>query len=63
MGPPGSSGTLSVFVELTTDLKWVTFAPSFLIIFVGAPYMDALRNNKALGAVLTTITVVGGSTT
>ncbi len=41
--------------------KWVTFAPSFLIIFVGAPYMEALRNNKALAAVLTTITaaVVG----
>ncbi|ODT95461.1 MAG: chromate transporter [Rhodanobacter sp. 67-28] len=41
--------------------KWVTFAPSFLIIFVGAPYMEALRNNKALSAVLTTITaaVVG----
>lgn len=41
--------------------KWVTFAPSFLIIFVGAPYMEALRNNKALGAVLTAITaaVVG----
>lgn len=41
--------------------KWVTFAPSFLIIFVGAPYMEALRSNKALGAVLTTITaaVVG----
>lgn len=41
--------------------KWVTFAPSFLIIFVGAPYMEALRNNKALNAVLAAITaaVVG----
>lgn len=41
--------------------KWVTFAPAFLIVFVGAPYMEALRNNKALNAVLTTITaaVVG----
>jgi chromate transporter len=41
--------------------KWVTFVPSFMIIFVGAPYMEALRNNKALNAILTTITaaVVG----
>lgn len=41
--------------------KWATFAPSFLLVFVGAPYMESLRNNKALGAALTTITaaVVG----
>lgn len=41
--------------------KWVTFVPSFMIIFVGAPYMEALRDNKALNAVLATITaaVVG----
>lgn len=41
--------------------KWVTFVPAFLIVFVGAPYMEALRNNKALNAVLTAITaaVVG----
>lgn len=41
--------------------KWATFAPSFLLIFVGAPYMEALRHNKALSATLSTITaaVVG----
>lgn len=41
--------------------KWATFAPSFLLIFVGAPYMEALRTNKALSATLSTITaaVVG----
>jgi chromate transporter len=41
--------------------KWVTFAPSFLFIFVGAPYVEALRGNKALNSVLSTITaaVVG----
>jgi chromate transporter len=41
--------------------KWVTFTPSFLFIFIGAPYIEALRNNKALNAVLSTITaaVVG----
>ncbi|WP_218143149.1 chromate efflux transporter [Luteibacter sp. UNC138MFCol5.1] len=41
--------------------KWVTFAPSFLIVFVGAPYMEALRNNQTLEAALNAITaaVVG----
>lgn len=41
--------------------KWVTFTPSFLFIFIGAPYIEALRGNKALNAVLSTITaaVVG----
>lgn len=53
---PGVAGTLGGLLA-----KWVTFASSFLIIFVGAPYMEALRNNKALAAVLSTITgaVVG----
>lgn len=41
--------------------KWATFAPSFLFIFIGAPYIEALRENKALNAALSTITaaVVG----
>jgi chromate transporter len=40
---------------------WVTFAPCFLWIFLGAPYVEALRGNKALSAALATITaaVVG----
>jgi chromate transporter len=40
---------------------WVTFAPCFLWIFLGAPYVEALRGNKALSAALTAITaaVVG----
>jgi chromate transporter len=40
---------------------WVTFAPCFLFIFLGAPYMEALRGNKTLAAALSTITaaVVG----
>jgi len=29
---------------------WVTFAPCFLWIFLGGPYIEALRGNKALGA-------------
>ncbi len=40
---------------------WVTFVPSFLLIFLGAPYVERLRGNAPLGAALTGITaaVVG----
>ena len=40
---------------------WVTFAPCFLWIFVGAPYIEHLRGRKALTAALSGITaaVVG----
>lgn len=40
---------------------WVTFAPSFLWIFAGAPFVEGLRRNAALAAALTGITaaVVG----
>ncbi|WP_379063515.1 chromate efflux transporter [Mesorhizobium sp. UC22_110] len=58
---PGSmhpllAGTLGGL--LTT---WVTFTPCFLWIFLGAPYIEALRSNRALSAALATITaaVVG----
>ncbi len=58
---PGSlnpllAGTLGGL--LTT---WVTFVPCFLWIFLGAPFMETMRNNKALSAALGAITaaVVG----
>jgi chromate transporter len=40
---------------------WVTFVPSFLWIFLGAPFIESLRGNKALNGALTAITaaVVG----
>lgn len=40
---------------------WVTFLPSFLWIFLGAPYLERLRANRALAAALAAITaaVVG----
>ncbi|MER8682640.1 chromate efflux transporter [Mesorhizobium sp. M1405] len=40
---------------------WATFTPCFLWIFLGAPYIEALRGNKALSAALGAITaaVVG----
>jgi chromate transporter len=40
---------------------WVTFVPCFLWIFLGAPYVEAIRDNRMLGAALSAITaaVVG----
>jgi chromate transporter len=40
---------------------WVTFVPCFLWIFLGAPYVEALRGNAALSSALAAITaaVVG----
>ncbi|WJS86685.1 chromate efflux transporter [Paracoccus sp. TOH] len=54
--PPLLAGTLGGF--LTT---WVTFAPCFLWIFLGAPFIERLRDNQVLSAALTAITaaVVG----
>ncbi len=53
---PLLAGTLGGL--LTT---WVTFTPCFLWIFLGAPFIETLRSNKALSAALATITaaVVG----
>ncbi len=40
---------------------WATFAPCFLWIFLGAPYIERLRGNRALNAALSAVTaaVVG----
>ena len=40
---------------------WVTFAPCFAWIFLGAPFMERLRRNRALSAALSAVTaaVVG----
>ena len=42
-------------------VTWVTFVPSFLFIFLGAPYVERLRENRTLAAALTGVTaaVVG----
>ncbi|MBA2491827.1 MAG: chromate transporter, partial [Gammaproteobacteria bacterium] len=42
-------------------VTWVTYVPCFLYIFLGAPYIEALRGNKALSTTLSGITaaVVG----
>ena len=54
--PPLVAGGLGALLTL-----WVTFAPCFLWIFLGAPYVEALRGNRALAAALGAITaaVVG----
>ena len=54
--PPLLAGALGGL--LTT---WVTFTPCFLWIFLGAPYIETLRGNKALSGALSAITaaVVG----
>jgi chromate transporter len=53
---PLAAGSLGAL--LTT---WVTFAPCFLWIFLGAPHIERLRGNRALSAALTAISaaVVG----
>jgi chromate transporter len=64
MGALRSPGTLSPMIAGTLGgllTTWVTFVPCFLWIFLGAPYVEALRSNKALSAALAAITasVVG----
>jgi chromate transporter len=54
--PPYVAGVLGAVLTV-----WVTFVPCFLWIFLGAPYVETLRDNKALSGALATITasVVG----
>jgi chromate transporter len=54
--PPWLSGTLGALIT-----TWVTFLPCFLWIFLGAPYIERLRDEVRLRAALSTITaaVVG----
>jgi len=53
---PMLAGTLGALVTV-----WVTFVPCFLWIFLGAPYIEALRGNRLLHSALSAITaaVVG----
>lgn len=53
---PLAAGVLGSVVTV-----WATFAPCFLYIFVGAPYIERLRANKSLSCALSAITaaVVG----
>jgi chromate transporter len=53
---PGALDPMMAGVLGAAITTWVTFVPCFLWIFLGAPYIEALRGNKALGAALSTIT-------
>lgn len=54
--PPLVSATIGALVT-----TWTTFVPCFLWVFLGAPYIEKLRNVKFLTAALSTVTaaVVG----
>jgi chromate transporter len=54
--PPLLAGTLGGLLA-----TWVTFTPCFLWIFLGAPFIEQVRDNKALNGALSAITaaVVG----
>jgi chromate transporter len=54
--PPMLAGTLGGLLA-----TWVTFTPCFLWIFLGAPFIEILRDNKAISGALSAITaaVVG----
>src|SRR5262245_41232424 len=53
---PLAAGVLGALITV-----WVTFVPCFLWIFLGAPYVERLRGNRALAGALAAITaaVVG----
>jgi chromate transporter len=54
--PPVVAGILGAVVAV-----WATFAPCFLWIFLGAPYVERIRGRRRLAAALQTVTaaVVG----
>jgi chromate transporter len=58
---PGSLDPWVAAVLASLLVTWATFVPCFLFIFLGAPYVERLRNNHHLTAALTGITaaVVG----
>jgi chromate transporter len=58
---PGSMDPLAAGVLGATVTTWATFAPCFLWIFLGAPYVERLRGNRNLTAAMSSITaaVVG----
>jgi chromate transporter len=58
---PGSLNPWAAAVLGALLTTWVTFVPCFVFIFLGAPYVERLRGNPAVRAVLSGITaaVVG----
>jgi chromate transporter len=58
---PGTLDPLVAGLLGSIIVTWVTFAPCFLWIFVGAPYIERLRGSKLLSTALASVTaaVVG----
>jgi chromate transporter len=58
---PGALNPYAAGIYASVLTTWVTFTPCFLWIFLGAPYVERLRGNRALSAALSAITaaVVG----
>jgi chromate transporter len=58
---PGALSPLAAGVLASALVTWMTYVPCYLWIFVGAPYVEALRRKQVLSAALSTITaaVVG----
>jgi chromate transporter len=58
---PGALSPLTAGMLGGLLATWVTFVPCFLFIFLGAPFIEALRGNQALHGALSAITaaVVG----
>ena len=51
-GRPGSLEPLTAGIIGSVVTTWVTFAPCFLFIFVGAPFIEFVRRNRLLTAAL-----------
>jgi chromate transporter len=58
---PGSLDPVAAGVLGSAVATWVTFAPCFFFIFLGAPFIERLRGNRSLTTALSAITaaVVG----
>ncbi len=58
---PGSLDPWTAAILGALLTTWVTFVPCFVFIFLGAPYVERLRGNRAISSALTGITaaVVG----
>jgi chromate transporter len=64
LGAYRDPGTLDPWVAATIGAlltTWVTFVPAFLLVFLGAPYVERLRHNRTVADALSGVTaaVVG----
>jgi chromate transporter len=59
--PDGALSPLMAATLCSAMTTWVTFVPCFLWIFLGAPHIERMRGNAALGSALAAVTaaVVG----